>query len=105
MIIGSRSCKVSVVHATTRSPAQKATQRRGPTPSRGESARVKTTQDSDRKARAMGDPADPITELAAAAVQLHEAYSAYVEAGFTEAQSFDLIKAILTAGMSSGPQT
>lgn len=50
----------------------------------------------------MGDPADPITELAAAAVQLHEAYSAYVEAGFTEAQAFDLIKVLITAGMDNG---
>lgn len=50
----------------------------------------------------MGDPADPITELAAAAVQLHELYSAYIEAGFSEAQAFELTKAILVAGVSAG---
>lgn len=48
------------------------------------------------------EPADPITELAAMAVQLHEAYTAYIEAGFAEAQAFELTKAILVAGMSAG---
>ncbi|QCX81257.1 hypothetical protein C9F11_38370 [Streptomyces sp. YIM 121038] len=45
----------------------------------------------------MPDPEDPITELAAAAVQLHEAYTAYLQAGFTEPQAFELVKTILAA--------
>ncbi|MFF8299571.1 hypothetical protein ACF07M_29985 [Streptomyces globisporus] len=45
----------------------------------------------------MTDPEDPITELAAAAVQLHEAFNAYLEAGFTEQQAFELVKTILAA--------
>jgi TPP-dependent indolepyruvate ferredoxin oxidoreductase alpha subunit len=47
----------------------------------------------------MPDPETPSTELAAAAHQLHEAYTAYREAGFTEDQAFELVKAILTAGI------
>lgn len=47
----------------------------------------------------MPEPEDPITQLAAAAVQLHELYNSYVAAGFTEAQAFDLVKAILTASV------
>jgi len=43
----------------------------------------------------MGDPEDPITELAAAAAQLHELYTAYIDAGFTEPQAFDLIKTVM----------
>jgi len=47
------------------------------------------------------DPTDPITELAAAAAQLHELYASYVEAGFTEHQAFELIKTIIAASPSS----
>ncbi len=47
----------------------------------------------------MPDPEDPITQLAAAAVQLHEAYLAYIEAGFTEQQAFALTRAILIASL------
>ncbi|SDL27970.1 hypothetical protein SAMN05421806_12536 [Streptomyces indicus] len=47
----------------------------------------------------MPQPEDPITQLAAAAVQLHEAYLAYVNAGFTEDQAFELTKAILVASL------
>jgi len=46
----------------------------------------------------MPEPEDPITQLAAAAAQVHELYISYIEAGFTEAQAFDLIKTILAAG-------
>lgn len=51
----------------------------------------------------MTDPSDPITELAAAAAQLHEVYLAYIEAGFTEPQAFDLVKTILASSL--GGQT
>lgn len=47
----------------------------------------------------MAAPEDPITQLAAAAAQLHELYTAYLEAGFTEAQAFELTKAILTGSL------
>jgi hypothetical protein len=47
----------------------------------------------------VSDPEDPITQLAAAAAQVHELYLSYIEAGFTEAQAFDLVKTILTAGI------
>jgi hypothetical protein len=47
-------------------------------------------------------PQDPITDLAAAAAQLHELYSAYVDAGFTETQSMHLLTAIVTAGIGGG---
>jgi hypothetical protein len=43
----------------------------------------------------MPDPTDPITELAAGAAQLHEVYLAYLEAGFTDTQAFELVKALL----------
>lgn len=39
----------------------------------------------------MNEPADPITELAAAAVQLHELYEAFMEAGFTDRQALELV--------------
>ncbi|MHC3450747.1 hypothetical protein [Streptomyces prasinus] len=48
----------------------------------------------------MTEPEDPITQLAAAAVQLHELYDSYIEAGFTEAQAFELTKATLIASIS-----
>ncbi|MGW7087525.1 hypothetical protein ACWGH2_29070 [Streptomyces sp. NPDC054871] len=47
----------------------------------------------------MPDPEDPITELAAGAVQLHEVYLAYLDAGFTHDQAFDLTKAVLLASL------
>lgn len=48
----------------------------------------------------MGDhmPADPVTDLAAGAAQLHEAYESFVAAGFTEAQAMQRVCAILTNG-------
>jgi hypothetical protein len=42
-------------------------------------------------------PPDPMTQLAAVAVQMHEAYSSYVLAGFTEGQALTLVAAILAA--------
>ena len=45
----------------------------------------------------MPEPEDPITQLAAAAAQLHELYNSYLEAGFTEHQAFDIVKTILAA--------
>ncbi|MGW6946177.1 hypothetical protein ACWGHD_04540 [Streptomyces xanthophaeus] len=47
----------------------------------------------------MAGPEDPITELAAAAAQLHELYEAYRSAGFSEQQAFDLTKEILINGI------
>ena len=51
----------------------------------------------------MPDPADPITALAAGAFQLHEIYSAYVEAGFTRTEALCLVTAILTEGIRNLP--
>jgi hypothetical protein len=51
------------------------------------------------RASAMAELEDPITQLASAAAQLHELYLSYLAAGFTEAQAFDLVKTILTAGV------
>lgn len=52
----------------------------------------------------MGDqmPADPITDLAAGAAQLHEAYESFVAAGFTEAQAMQMVCAIITGSQGSG---
>lgn len=47
-------------------------------------------------------PLDPITDLAAGAAQLHELYSAYVGAGFTEMQALQLVIALITAGLRGG---
>lgn len=45
----------------------------------------------------MGDtPADPITQLAGAAVALHELYASFIRAGFTAEQALELVKAVLT---------
>lgn len=47
-------------------------------------------------------PADPITEMAAAAAQLHELFTAYMEAGFSRMEALHLVSAILTANAKSG---
>jgi len=47
----------------------------------------------------MGEPDDPITQLATAAVSLHELYTAYVGAGFTENQALYLVGVILSANL------
>lgn len=44
-------------------------------------------------------PQDPITALAEGAAQLHELYTAHVNAGFTEAQAMQIVLAIITGGM------
>jgi hypothetical protein len=49
-----------------------------------------------------GMPADPVTDLAAMAAQLHEAYEAFVAAGFTEAQAMRMVCAIITANSNGG---
>ncbi len=49
----------------------------------------------------MSEPEDPITQLAAAAAQLHELYESYVTAGFTEDQAFDLAKVVLAASIGA----
>lgn len=38
---------------------------------------------------------DPMTLLAAAAVQMHELFRSYVEAGFTEEQAMELLIAVM----------
>lgn len=50
----------------------------------------------------MSDPEDPITQLAVAAVSLHELFVAYVGAGFTENQALYLVGQIMI-GASRGP--
>jgi hypothetical protein len=39
----------------------------------------------------MAGPEDPLTELAASAVQLHECFQAFQTAGFSEAQAMYLV--------------
>lgn len=41
------------------------------------------------------NPPPPLTELAAAAVQQHELYSAWVDAGFTEDQALQMMIALM----------
>ena len=52
----------------------------------------------------MGDdmPADPVTDLAAGAAQLHEAYESFIEAGFTEAQAMQMVCAVLCHSQDTG---
>lgn len=52
----------------------------------------------------MGDdmPADPVTDLAAGAAQLHEAYESFIEAGFTEAQAMQMVCAVLCHSQDGG---
>jgi len=47
-------------------------------------------------------PQDPMPGLADAAVTLHELFVQYQDAGFTEAQAFDLVKTALLAGLRGG---
>lgn len=47
-----------------------------------------------REARRMS-PEDPISELAAAAVQMHELFAEYVKAGFTRAEALTLISELI----------
>lgn len=52
----------------------------------------------------MPEPDDPITQLAAAAVQLHELYASFVAAGFSESQALYLVGQALSAGIR-GPSS
>ena len=47
-------------------------------------------------------PTDPITGLTEAAVQLHELYESFVEAGFTGPQAMQMVCAIVTASVCGG---
>lgn len=47
-------------------------------------------------------PADPVTDLAAGAAQLHELYEAYVGAGFSEQQAMQLLCATIRGSMNNG---
>lgn len=47
-------------------------------------------------------PQDPMTELAAAASQLHELYQAYLDAGFTDGQAMRLVCEILRSSAQQG---
>lgn len=46
-------------------------------------------------------PVDPVTDLAATAAQLHEAYEEFIAAGFTEAQAMQMVCAMLTGNPGS----
>lgn len=47
-------------------------------------------------------PADPVTDLAASAAQLHEAYEEFIAAGFSEAQAMQMVCAMLTGNPGGG---
>lgn len=47
----------------------------------------------------MPDPADPITELAELAAQLHEMFMAFQAAGFTENQALEVVIALAVHGI------
>lgn len=44
----------------------------------------------------------PMTELAAAVVTMHELFTAYRKAGFTERQALELLKAVMLHGVQDG---
>lgn len=48
------------------------------------------------------EPESPITLLAQAAIQMHELYRAYVDAGFTQDQAMHLVIAIMQANTGGG---
>ncbi|HET6636803.1 MAG TPA: hypothetical protein VFH77_17430 [Streptomyces sp.] len=45
---------------------------------------------------------DPLTPLAAEAAMHHEAFKAWVKAGFTQEQAMELLKAVITAHVRGG---
>lgn len=47
----------------------------------------------------MGEMPEGLPTMAIAAVALHEIYTAYVEAGFTESQAMQLVCAIMEANV------
>jgi hypothetical protein len=44
---------------------------------------------------------DPFSAVAEGAVQMHELYTAYMDAGFPEARAYDLVKTLLVMTCSS----
>jgi hypothetical protein len=44
-------------------------------------------------------PHDPITQMAEGAAQMHEAFTAWIEAGFTRAEALQITIAVLQAGI------
>ncbi len=46
-----------------------------------------------------GTPEDPMTELAAGAAQMHELFTAYIDAGFSHAEALQILIAVVTAGI------
>ena len=49
-------------------------------------------------------PDDPLSELAAGAVQMHEMLTSYVAAGFTRAESLQIIISMLVANFKRGQE-
>lgn len=45
-------------------------------------------------------PTDPISDLVASSVQLHEMYRSFIHVGFTEQQAMTMICSLITAGIS-----
>ena len=50
-------------------------------------------------------PPAPMTVLAEGAAQMHELYTAYIDAGFTPAQAMKLICALAAAAVAQQSQT
>ena len=50
------------------------------------------------------EPQEPMTALAEGAAQMHEMFTAYVAAGFTEAQALYLVGCALKAILSQRPE-
>jgi hypothetical protein len=48
-------------------------------------------------------PTDPISDLVASSVQLHEMYESFIHAGFNEQQAMTMICALITAGINGQP--
>ena len=52
---------------------------------------------------AQDGPPDPFSQLAAGAAQVHEAFTSFVSAGFSEIQALYLVACILTGGPKAAP--
>lgn len=59
--------------------------------------------DPDRGGSNDGGPKDPLTSMLESAIQLHEVYVAYTEAGFTNEQAVYLVGVIIAAGIRGAP--
>ena len=44
-------------------------------------------------------PGDPMTALAEGAAQMHELFTAYVDAGFSRSEALKILIAVVTAGI------